>query len=251
MSKFNFNIDIENDNDILTKSKSNSVLQKDLYVQHEYFVDMGLSSGILWCKYNLGVNFDNLENPKNWTGKYYAWGETKTKREYSWETYKYADTNLESHENFLKYNQIDNKEFLELKDDAAYINNPFKKYGINICMPTLKQTLELTDNSSFSYEINHNHIEELNGILLTSKINGNKLFLPICNYKSGDHISNTTEGGDTYITTRNLGSKIDNGTNKKYLIHKMFWKVSYMFGKFHRTYFSRYNGMIIRPILMK
>ena len=58
-------------------------------------VDLGLPSGTLWCKYNLGCNFDKLnvspENTKpiNWYGGHYACGETKQKREYAEKTYKW------------------------------------------------------------------------------------------------------------------------------------------------------------------
>jgi hypothetical protein len=38
-------------------------------------VDLGLPSGTLWCKYNLGVDPNYLANPINWFGDYYAWGE--------------------------------------------------------------------------------------------------------------------------------------------------------------------------------
>lgn len=48
-------------------------------------VDLGLPSGTLWAKTNLGA-------PNAWDfGDYYAWGETKPKTDYSWETYKYCD----------------------------------------------------------------------------------------------------------------------------------------------------------------
>ena len=38
-------------------------------------VDLGLPSGTLWCKYNLGVDSNQLSTPEDWYGKYYAWGE--------------------------------------------------------------------------------------------------------------------------------------------------------------------------------
>ena len=48
-------------------------------------VDLGLPSGTLWAKTNLGAN-------KAWNyGDYYAWGETRPKTNYSWKTYKYCD----------------------------------------------------------------------------------------------------------------------------------------------------------------
>ena len=64
MSKFNFNIDINNDNDVtLSKSNySNTKSQMQEYIINKYLVDLGLPSGTLWFKYNLGVNIDKLED---------------------------------------------------------------------------------------------------------------------------------------------------------------------------------------------
>ena len=54
-------------------------------------VDLGLPSGTLWCKYNLGVNPNQLLIPKDWYGNYYGWGEIEDKskqdKEYNWKTY--------------------------------------------------------------------------------------------------------------------------------------------------------------------
>lgn len=47
-------------------------------------VDLGLPSGVKWTTCNLGA-----EKPWNY-GNYYAWGETETKEEYNFETYKYS-----------------------------------------------------------------------------------------------------------------------------------------------------------------
>ena len=46
-------------------------------------VDLGLPSGTLWCKCNLGA-----ENEYDY-GNYYAWGELITKSEYTWDNYTY------------------------------------------------------------------------------------------------------------------------------------------------------------------
>ena len=63
----------------------------------EEVVDLGLPSGTLWCKYNLGVNPNQLTKAKNWYGKYYAWGElegNKTNKDgksyFGWANYKYS-----------------------------------------------------------------------------------------------------------------------------------------------------------------
>ena len=48
------------------------------------WVDLGLPSGLLWAKCNLGAS-----SPEEY-GDYYAWGETTTKSNYNWSTYKYC-----------------------------------------------------------------------------------------------------------------------------------------------------------------
>lgn len=53
------------------------------------FVDFGLPSGTLWSTKNIGAT--NGDTAESWYGNYYAWGETETKSDYSWYTYKYAN----------------------------------------------------------------------------------------------------------------------------------------------------------------
>jgi len=64
MSKYNFNIDIENgsQSSILAKSTYNSKTYKELYEIDKYTVNLDLPSCTLWCKYNLGVDLNKLEN---------------------------------------------------------------------------------------------------------------------------------------------------------------------------------------------
>ena len=52
-------------------------------------VDLGLPSGTLWCKYNLGANTETEY------GDYYAWGELTTKSEYTEENYRYKDNSIQ------------------------------------------------------------------------------------------------------------------------------------------------------------
>ena len=48
------------------------------------FVDLGLPSGLIWATKNLGATTETEY------GYYYAWGETSTKTDYSWDTYTYG-----------------------------------------------------------------------------------------------------------------------------------------------------------------
>jgi hypothetical protein len=47
-------------------------------------VDLGLPSGTLWADCNVGAS-----SPDGY-GKFFAWGETKTKATYSWSNYEYC-----------------------------------------------------------------------------------------------------------------------------------------------------------------
>ena len=55
----------------------------------ENVVDLGLPSGNLWCKYNIGVNTNQLSSLTNWVGTYFSWGEITGKDEYSWKEYNF------------------------------------------------------------------------------------------------------------------------------------------------------------------
>ena len=74
----------------------------------------------------------------------------------------------------LKYNNSDHKTILDLEDDPAYVN-----WGGECRIPTLSEWDELLANCSYNPSGN-DYINGKRGILFTSKINGNSIFLPIC-----------------------------------------------------------------------
>jgi len=98
-------------------------------------VDLGLPSGTLWCKYNLGETAITL-------GGYYAWGETKTKEIYDWDTYehgygpyslyKYVDNSDNAADE--NDNKTDDHAVLLPEDDAATQN--IHLYDFKFHIPT-------------------------------------------------------------------------------------------------------------------
>ena len=96
-------------------------------------VDLGLASGLLWAKCNMGTT-----DPKQ-PGDYYAWGETSTKKEYYSDNYKHFK--VKSNIEVLKYNEKDGKEVLELEDDAA---NAY--LGVGYRIPTKEDWKELLED---------------------------------------------------------------------------------------------------------
>lgn len=157
-------------------------------------VDLGLPSGLLWAKSNMGTT-----DPKE-IGDYYAWGETSTKKEYHGGTYKhYTGSALD----IKKYNEKDWKTVLELEDDAARAI-----LGVGYRIPTREDWQELLDNCK--WEAVTTTLPEILDPSQTKFIarwvvtgpNGKSIILP----QTGGCRSDAwvTSDEDTYYTTANL-----------------------------------------------
>ncbi len=94
------------------------------------FIDLGLS--VLWADTNIGAN------KKTDDGNYFAWGETKTKSDYSRKNYAYYDVTNDCGTKY--YDEIDEKAILEAEDDAATAH-----WGVPCRMPTNEEVNELME----------------------------------------------------------------------------------------------------------
>lgn len=146
------------------------------------WVDLGLPSGTLWATCNIGA-----KNPQDY-GDYFAWGETEGyksgKRSFLWSTYKYCEG---SDHTMIKYctqssfgynGFTDNLTELLPEDDAATAN-----WGNAWQMPSLAQYVELI-NSSYTTTV-WTTVSGIKGRKITSKSNGNSIFLPATGYRGG------------------------------------------------------------------
>ena len=160
---------------------------------HEY-VDLGLPSGTLWATCNVGAN-----SPEEY-GDYYAWAETEPKSDYYWETYKYCKG---SYGTMTKYcinsdsGTVDNKTELEPSDDAATAN-----WGSGWQMPSEEQYDELY-NSSYT-TTTWTTMNGKYGRKITSKCNGNSIFLPAAGYRNGTSLRDAGSYG--YYWSRSLST---------------------------------------------
>ena len=142
---------------------------------HEY-VDLGLS--VKWATCNVGAT-----TPEGY-GDCFAWGETEPKYYYDWSTYKYCNG---SHNTMTKYcvdsyyGTVDNKTTLELTDDAARVN-----WGGNWRMPTIAEYDELKSTSNCTWIWTTQ--KGVEGYKVTSKKNGNSIFLPAAGYLNSDNL---------------------------------------------------------------
>ena len=101
-------------------------------------VDLGLT--VKWASFNLGAS-----SPEEY-GDYYAWGETETKTNFSWATYKWCngtETSLTKYNTLSDYGSVDNKVTLDMEDDAAHVN-----LGGDWRMPTHSEIDDLIKNCS-------------------------------------------------------------------------------------------------------
>ena len=148
-----------------------------VYRSEEFAVDLGLPSGILWATWDLGDEDQCISEQ-------YAWGETETKSEYLLSNYKWYDSSTQKFNKYYNYliyyghYETDNRTTLEPDDDVAHV-----KWCGKWRMPTEEEARELLENCTItrtSKKHKPNETTSTRGFLLTSKINGNSIFLREC-----------------------------------------------------------------------
>ena len=149
--------------------------------------DDGSTYKLYWAKSNLSES-GLCVKPEDY-GDYYAWGETETKSIYSWSTYTLGTS---SSGPFSKYNTssshgtVDNKNVLEPEDDAAHV-----VLGGKWRMPTNAEWSELRTNCNWTWTTQNG----VKGRLVTSKTNGNSIFLPAAGYRVEDYLNKASSFG--------------------------------------------------------
>lgn len=175
-----------NDNSKVTYSISQVKEVAFVEAEEHEWVDLGLPSGTLWATCNIGAN-----SPEEY-GDYLAWGETTTKNNYSWSTYFDTD---DGGSTFKKYNNNGGLTELQPTDDAATAN-----WGSDWQMPSLAQIQELYSSNYTTTE--WTQVNGVNGRKITSKSNGNSIFLPAAGYRYGTSLYGA--GGDGDYWSRSL-----------------------------------------------
>lgn len=140
--------------------------------RHEY-VDLGLPSGVLWATCNIGA-----EKPED-IGMYFPWGEIKgyAKGEnhwFIWDYYKWcrgSKTIITRYCTNSGYGEVDYIYELLAEDDAATVI-----WGKDWRMPTSQDISDLCNSEYTTSEwVTVNGVK---GRMITSRINGNSIFMP-------------------------------------------------------------------------
>lgn len=196
-----------------TATCSVTVIDKSIAIPDA--VDLGLS--IKWGSFNLGAS-----KPEEY-GDYYAWGEITTKSDYSWSTYKWCNG---SFQNITKYNNVDNKTELDPEDDAAHVS-----LGGNWRIPTDAEWTELRENCTWTWMTQNGVM----GRLVTSKVNGNSIFLPAAGFRSGTNLGGAGSYGYYWSSTLHFAGSA--------------WYVYIMSDSFGQGNHDCYRGQSIRPVM--
>ena len=163
-------------------------------------------------------------------GDYFAWGETKTKDVYSWDNYTHCNGTY----NTCKNIGVDIARTTEY--DAATAN-----WGSDWQMPTLEQLNELMDNNNATSTWTTQN--GVNGLLITSKRNGNGIFLPAAGERT-DVLDYVGQYG--YYWTSTMSQELQ---NLYYLAYQFcFWTEGIMTNE---NQGQRYSGQPIRPVRSK
>lgn len=212
----------------IERQKQEPILTVSGRIAGHDFVDMGLS--VKWATCNVGTT-----TPSGY-GTYFAWGETSPKSEYNIENYKFLESGdyfMEAH--YLKYvinsknGVVDNKKRLDPEDDAAHVH-----WGGSWRMPTLQELEELSVECEWKVATYGGR----KGFIVTSKKNGNSLFLPAAGYKMDKEYNWRGRTGDYWTSSLDEKFSFD-------AYHRMAMVENPQDNCFST---SRTLGMTIRPV---
>lgn len=176
-------------------------------------VDLGLPSGTKWANMNVGA-----KSPSD-IGNYYAWGETEVKSEYSWDTYMYGNS----------YNDVVN-----IGTDIGGTTYDVAKtaWGGSWRIPSNAQWNELLENCDWEWTF----LTSTDGVKLTSKKNGNSIFLPT----TGVFGSQTLLAAHGYYWSSMLTSDMP----------RYAWVADFASSgiKMYDRWVERYFGVPVRPV---
>ena len=192
------------------------------------WVDLGLPSGTKWATCNVGAS-----TPTGY-GDYFAWGETSTKENYGWSSYRYCNGDdynalLSKYCNNAEYGNngfTDNLTTLEASDDAATAN-----WGSGWRMPTNIEMNELNTNCTVTWTTQNG----VNGCLFTGP-NGNSIFLPA----AGDRHRSDLYNAGSY------GNYWSSSLYSSYTYHA--WYLYFGSGNCNMYDYGRYNGLSVRAV---
>ena len=195
-----------------------------IYMIGDYeYVDLGLS--VKWATCNVGAN-----SPEEY-GDYFAWGELEPKETYNWSSaYKWCKGSLKTLTKYntnSSYGSVDNKTVLGATDDAAHAN-----WGGSWRMPTDAEMTELREQCTWTWTTENG----VNGYKVTSKTNGNSIFLPAAGYRWDGSLNYAGSSGSYWSSSLNTDTP------------SRAWGVDFSSDSVSRYGSNRSCGQSVRPV---
>ncbi|MCR5325126.1 MAG: fibrobacter succinogenes major paralogous domain-containing protein [Bacteroidales bacterium] len=199
------------------------------------YVDLGLPSGLKWATCNVGAF-----KPEEY-GEYFAWGETESKYNFKWSTYKWCNGGPEKLTKYCTNSSywgrsapMDNKKVLDSDDDAASAN-----WGDSWRMPTDEDWTELRENCTWTWTNDYNGTG-IAGRIVTSNMSGYKdksIFLPAAGYRENTDLYNVGYTGLYWSSSLHLDYPFK------------AWAAGFIFSAVGRESYNRYDyGFSVRPV---
>ena len=174
-------------------------------ITYEY-VDLGLESGTLWAKCNIGASSETEY------GAFFQWGDISgvsgslvgkySDENYSWAHYKYcngSNNTLTKYNNNISFGTVDNKTVLDTEDDTAT-----QIMGSDWRMPTEAEFDELLSGTTNEWIANYNGTG-INGRKFISKADTSKyIFIPAAGGCDDGSVYNV--GGSGYVWSSSLNT---------------------------------------------
>ena len=148
------------------------------------WVDLGLS--VKWATQNVGAS-----NPSDY-GDYFAWGETRPKSSYTWSNcFDCLDGKYDGRWGTYRLGGQTRIAPSSGHDTAR------ENWGSTWRMPTDAENEELRNKCTWTWTSQDGH----NGYLVTSKTNGNSIFLPAAGWRNGTDTGSVGEIGSYWSST--------------------------------------------------
>ena len=195
---------------------------------HDY-VDLGLSSGLLWAKCNLGAS-----KPEDY-GRHFMWGSTTSGGDSfcKWVTCPGNGSNFSYNEsafNTWKSSHLTDGVLNPDVDAAAEL------WGGAWRMPTIAEWEELHNGTTSAWTDNYDNTG-VAGQIFTSKTNGKVLFLPAAGYCRETSVINAGSGGSYW------SSSLDSSDPSS--AYYMYFSSGFVSSQFS---YERYCGFSVRPV---
>ena len=192
------------------------------------FVDLGLPSGLKWAKCNVGAKKETDY------GYYFQWGDIVNKRKSNcgWTRYKHCKGTKDTMTKYCRYllhGTVTDKSTLDPEDDAAT-----QIMGGKWRMPTIAEFGELLYNTTKEWI----QVNGVNGYKFTSVNNGNSIFIPAADFRSGSSFYGREDYNGDIWSSSLFTSRPKNA-----------WYLNFFSDDFYVDYADRNYGLMVRGVL--